>query len=301
MAVLARAVSMTASDIFTSARRLSAEARALAERARRPRDLTDLYAVLGQGTALMASTAFDLGCWNDSAALARTASQYADMAGQASLVAWTLGLQMTLANWRREPDAALAYFAKAMPLAPDGEPKLRLRHIASRSYALLGNSSSVGEALQTARQDLDRAADHSDDLGVSFGGEFTFGPARAAACAAAAWLDVGDGEQAAQCAQEAIDGYHQLPPARRPYSQTNGIQIDLAAAYLLSGDRDGAIQALSTVLNLAEDKRNTSLTGRMTKVGCLLSGSPWTHDREAQQLAEQVAGWLAEKSPASIS
>ncbi|MEV4720290.1 helix-turn-helix transcriptional regulator [Micromonospora noduli] len=70
MAVLARTVSMTAFEVFTSARRLCAEARTLAERARRPRDLADLYVVIGQGTALMASTAFDLGYWNESAALA---------------------------------------------------------------------------------------------------------------------------------------------------------------------------------------------------------------------------------------
>ncbi|WP_233513758.1 helix-turn-helix transcriptional regulator [Micromonospora craterilacus] len=133
MAVLARTVSTAAFDVFTTARRLCIEARTLAERARRPRDLTDLYVVIGQGTALMASAAFDLGYWNDSAALSRTANQYADLAGQPSLVTWTFGLQMTLANWRNEPDAALAYFVKALPRAPGGEPMLRLRHIAARS------------------------------------------------------------------------------------------------------------------------------------------------------------------------
>lgn len=301
MAVLARTVSMAAFDVFTSASRLCAEARMLAERARRPRDLADLYVVIGQGIALMASTAFDLGYWNESAALARTANQYADLAGHASLVAWTFGLQMTLANWRNEPDAALAYFAKAMPIAPGGEPKLRLRHIASRSYALLGNSPSLKEALQAAREDRDFAAKRPGDLSLSFGGEFAFGPARAAACAAAAWLDIGDGEEAAKCAQEALDTYNHLPPARRPYSQINGIKIDLAAAHLGMGDRDSAIQTLGDVLTLPTEKRNTSLTGRMRRVRHLLSGSPWAHDHEARQFTEQVSGWLTKKSPVLIN
>ncbi|MEU8261258.1 helix-turn-helix domain-containing protein [Micromonospora sp. NPDC048999] len=297
IAVLARTVSMAAADVFASARQLSTEARTLAEQTRRPGDLADLYLVIGQGTALMASAAFDLGCWNESAALARASNQYAGLAGQASLTVWTLGLQMTLANWRNEPDAALAYFAKAMPSAPDGEPKLRLRHIAARSHALLGDSPSLREALQDARRDQELAAERPDELSVSLGGEFTFGPARAAACAAAAWLDVGDGEEAARCAQEALDAYHHLPPARRPYSQVNGIKIDLAAAHLCMGDRDGTIQALGDVLNLPTEKRNTSLTGRMTRVRHLLSGSPWDHDQDARHLAEEVSGWLAEKSP----
>ncbi|MEU1809639.1 helix-turn-helix transcriptional regulator [Micromonospora aurantiaca (nom. illeg.)] len=301
MAVLARTANMAAFDVFTSVRQLCTEARTLAERARRPHDLADLYVVLGQGTALMASTAFDLGYWNESAALARAANQYADLAGHASLMAWTLGLQMTLANWRNEPDAALAYFAKAMSVAPDGEPRLRLRHIASRSYALLGSSPSLKQALRAAHRDRDLAAKRPDDLSASFGGEFAFGPVRAAACAAAAWLDLGDGEEAAKCAQEAVDAYTQLPPARRPYSQINGIKIDLAAAYLGMSDRDAAVHTLGDVLTLPPEKRNTSLTGRMTRVRHVLGGSPWTHDHEARQLAEAVSGWLTDKSPVLLN
>ncbi|MEU5940264.1 hypothetical protein ABZ807_13955 [Micromonospora sp. NPDC047548] len=297
MAVLARSFIMTAFDVFTSARRLCNEARALAERTRRPRDLADLYVVIGQGTALMASTAFDLGHWNESAALARTSNQYADLAGQTSLVAWTFGLQMTLANWRNEPDAALVYFARAMPLAPDGEPKLRLHHIAARSYALLADSASVIEALQMARRGRDRAADRPGELSGAFGGEFAFGPPRAAACAATACLDVGDGEEAAKYAQVALDAYDELPASRRPSSQINGTRIDMAAARLCMGDRDGATDMLGSVLNLPTQKRNTSLTGRMRRVQRLLAAPPWDHDQESLQIAEHVSAWLAEQSP----
>ncbi|SCL12849.1 hypothetical protein [Micromonospora inyonensis] len=301
MALLARAGGMAAFDMFTSARRLRDEARKLAESTRRPGDLADLYVIVGQGTALMASTAFDLGHWNDSAALARASTQYADLAGHASLKAWTYGLQMTLANWRNEPDAALTYFARAMRAAPDGEPKLRLRYIASRSHALLADAESVAEVLEAARRDRDMAASRADDLSGSVGGEFAFGEARAAACAAAAWLDLRNGEQAARYAREALQVYEALPLSRRPYSQINGTQIDVAAAHLHMRDRDGAGEALQGVLDLPAQKRNVSLTGRLEKVGRLLTTPAWRNDSEAQQLAERISVWLAETSARPLS
>ncbi|MFD6640157.1 hypothetical protein ACFWDN_30560 [Micromonospora chalcea] len=296
MALLARSGGMAAFDTFSSARRLRDEARALAERTRRPGELADLFVVIGQGASLMASTAFDLGHWNESAALARAATQYADLAGHASLKAWTYGLQMTLANWRSEPDAALSYFARAMRAAPDGEPKLRLRYIAARSHALLDDSESVAAMLDAAQRDREAAEGHPDELATSTGGEFAFGDARAAACAAAAWLDLRNGDQAARYAREALSVYEALPAARRPYSQINGTNIDVAAAHLHMRDKDGAAEALRTVLDLPPHKRNVSLTGRLARIERLLNEAPWSGDAEARQLGERIAVWLSETS-----
>ncbi|MGC4863776.1 hypothetical protein, partial [Micromonospora sp. DT41] len=294
--LLARSGGMAAFDVFSSARRLRDEARALVERTRRPVDLADLYVVIGQSAALMASTAFDLGHWNESAALARASTQYADLAGHASLKAWTYGLQMTLANWRNEPDSALSYFARAMRTAPEGEPRLRLRYVAARSHALLADSDSVAAVLEAAQRDREAAADRPDELATVTGGEFAFGEARAAACAAAAWLDLRNGEQAARYAREALQVYEALPSPRRPYSQINGTQIDVAAAHLHMRDKDGAADALRTVLDLPPQKRNVSLTGRLSRIEHMLSQSPWDRDADARQLADRISVWLSETS-----
>jgi hypothetical protein len=293
MALLTRAGGMAAFDVFRAVSRLRDETRSLAEHTRRPGILTDLYAVIGQGTSLMASTAFDLGRWDEAAALARASTRYADLAGHASLKAWTYGLQMTLANWRNEPDTALTYYARGMRLAPAGEPRFRLRHIASRSYALLGDGLSVSEVLQAAQRDQDGVGASPDDLSKSVGGEFAFSEARAAACAAAAWLDLGNGAEAAKNARAALASYVTIPVPRRPYSQINGTQIDIAAGHLHMGDLDGAHAALCEVLDLPTHKRNISLIGRLTKVRDLLSAPPWNADSEARQLAERVSEWLA--------
>ena len=90
----------------------------LAKHTHRPEILTDLYAMCGQATALMASSAFDLNCWDQSDTIAKSAISYASLAGHASLQAWTHGLAALLANWRREPDIALSHFQRGMGPAP---------------------------------------------------------------------------------------------------------------------------------------------------------------------------------------
>ncbi len=52
-----------------------------------------------------------------------------------------LRLAALLANWRGEPDIALSHFQRGLQIAPPGAPRVRLRYIASRSYALLGDST----------------------------------------------------------------------------------------------------------------------------------------------------------------
>ena len=146
----------------------------------------------------MASSAFDLNRWDESDALAKSAASYANLAGHTSLQAWIQGLAALLANWRGEPDIALGYFERGVQIAPPGAPRVRLRYIASRSYALLGDSTSVTEVLASARSDQDDVGKHADSLSTEIGGEFAFGPARAEACAAAAWLDLGKGSPQTQ-------------------------------------------------------------------------------------------------------
>nr|BFE55654.1 hypothetical protein GCM10020063_001800 [Dactylosporangium thailandense] len=290
---IARAGNTKALDVFTAARRIREDARNLARQTRRVGDLADLYLVVGQTGALMASTAFDLGHWDTSAALARAAHKYAELAGHASLQAWTLGLSATLANWASEPDMALAYFEQGLRIAPAGQPRLRLRYIASRSFALTEDTHSVREVLAAAEDDRAAAESHPDQLSEEIGGEFAFGDARAAACAAASWLDLAKGEESERYALQALEHYHRLPAARRPYSQINGTTIDVATARLHMNDLDGARSALAGVFGLPAEKRNVSLSGRMAKAHKLLRAS---RDPEAQRLATEVEEWQTSNS-----
>ena len=204
VARLARNPNRTPRDCFNAARAVRSQALGIAERTRRPSSLSGLYLAVGASTALMASAAFDLNRWDISERLSQSAISYADIIGNNSLLAWTTGLAALLANWRGEPDDALRYFRQAVELSPPGIPKVRLRYIAARSYALLGDVAAVRQVVDDANRDYDDSTSHRDLLANEVGGEFAFETPRAAACVAAAWLDVGQGQQAADSAQWAL-------------------------------------------------------------------------------------------------
>jgi transcriptional regulator with XRE-family HTH domain len=283
-------------EIFTVSRRIRCQALRTAEHTRRPGNLSDLYAIVGQTTALMASTAFDLNQWNAAASLARSAVSYATLVGNPSLEAWTLGLSALLANWRDEPDIALTHFHHGLEIAPPGGPRFRLRFIAARSFALLGDVSSVGQVLDQARRDQDDADRFRDSLSEEIGGEFAFGRARAEACAAAAWLDLGRGQEAKEAAHRAVAELAVLPQSRQPFSQVAGIRIDLATACLMQDERDEAEEALEAVLAVPATMRNVSLSGRLARTRRVLRSQHWSEDATAQQLDGAIGEWVADRS-----
>lgn len=293
---VARAGNRTARDSFAAAARVRRKALALAGQARRPAALADLYVLAGQATALMASAAFDLNRWDESSALARSAVTYADFAGDQSLHAWTLGLAALLANWRDEPHTALASISQGLQAAPAGTPRVRLRSIAARSYAILGDHAAVSAMIGQARRDLDAAAGSPDRLSEETGGEFAFGLARAEACAAAAWLDLGDGAEAKQAATRALDGMAAVPRPLQSLSQRSGARIDLASACLLTGERDEAEEALGGVLGVPAAMRNVSLSGRLARTSSLLASPRWAADGTAAALSEAIGDWTAGRS-----
>ena len=224
-------------DMFSASRRIRCNALQLAKQTHRPGALSDLYMIAGQATALMASTAFDLDRWDESATLARSAVSYAALVGNASLQAWTLGLVALLANWRNEPDTALRHFRHGLQIAPAGTPKARLRYIAARSYALLGDCPSAAKVIEQARRDQDDAEQHRTPCAMRPAANSRSAAARAEACAAAAWLDLGHGQEAKEAARRALDNLAALPAGRQPLSQVTGARIDLATACLLQRER----------------------------------------------------------------
>jgi hypothetical protein len=296
-AEIARAANRSPVEIFSASRSIRALALDLTGHVRRPSALADLYATVAQMTALMASAAFDLDRWDESATLAQSAFSYAALVGHVSLQAWSLGLSGLMANWRSDPDTALGHCHYALSLAPPGTPRARIRHIAARSHALLGDEASVRLMLADAERDQQDAQTHPDLLCEEVAGEFGFGQARADACAAAAWLDLGCGSQARDAAARALLSLAALPPGRQPVSQVIGTRIDLATACLLSRERDEAQQILGQVLTIRPPLANVSLSGRLARFRAALGSPAWSADPAAQALGDAISEWLASGGP----
>ena len=291
-AAIARTSNGSALETFSESRRVRGYALRLAQRTSFPLVLADLHLIAGEMAALMASTAFDLNRWDESATAAQSAVSCADQAQNTSLQAWTLGFDALLANWRNAPDTALGYFRRALVIAPRGTPRARLRFIAARSYALLGDGSSVRQVLGEARRDQDDPAQRDDLLCDEIGGEFAFGRARADACAATAWLDLGDAAEATAAARRALDSLASLPTDSQPLSQSIGARVDLATACLLGHERDQAEDALSLVFAAPSSLRNVSLAGRLARARRTLSAPYWATDRTARQMDDALGEWL---------
>jgi len=285
-------------DVFADSRELRDMTYRLAQRTHRPSELADLYVVAGGANALMSSIAFDLGHWDAARTLAEAASTYAEIAGHRSLEAWTWGLQATLANWRSEPDAARAAYERGIAVAPLGAPRFRLHYIAARTTAAEGDSAAVSALVLSARDDLEAIDTARDELHHEIGGEFAFEPARAAACEAAAWLELQRGERAEEEATRALQLYTEARRTAQPFSPVNGTRIDVAAARLLRRDLYGAQDALGPVLELEPSKRNAALTGRIVGVRRRLSAPDWDNTGEARELVEQIDHWTADTAAA---
>lgn len=263
----------------------------LADHTRRPNELADLYVTIGQANSLMASLAFDLGKWDATGPMARAAATYAEMAGHASLGAWALGLEATLAFWREDVSAALKCVDAGLAIAPRGAPRFRLHHIAARAHAVAGNAIGIRDELNAAAHDREIAEHRRDDLQDVVAGEFRFDDARAFACAGAAWLRVGDGEAAVEYTQRTLDAY-ETDSAIVPVGLLRGAEIDTGAALLLRGDLDDAEAHVTSALALPPDSGNVSLGGRLANVRQLLNAPAWKGNRAARDLADEVDHWL---------
>jgi hypothetical protein len=288
-------------DAFRTARDIRFQALSVADRTKRPSSLTDLYLIAGSSTALMASAAFDLHRWDSADGLCQSAISYAEITGNNSLLAWATGLAATLANWRDEPDTALNYFHQGMSAAPVGVPSVRLRYIAARSYALIGDVAAVRSLVDDSKRDYAVSNGHLDLMTDEIGGEFDFGTARAAACLAAAWLDLGQGREAADAARSAIDDLTALAPSRQPASQILGARIDLATAHVICGELDGAAEIITGSVSAANMLRNTSLAGRLTRTNSALTSAALRGNAAAQQLGESVRALITYQSADSES
>jgi hypothetical protein len=129
-----------------------------------------------------------------------------------------------------------------------------------------------------------------DELHDVVGGEFAFDDARAAACAGAALLQIGDAHNALWQTHQTF-ALHMSGTSPTSPAVLSGASVDGATALVLEGDLSGAETYLRPVLELDPDPANASLGGRLRNVADLLDRLP-SGASSAKELAAEVNAWL---------
>lgn len=246
---------------------------ALTEASSHPARMRDLYFLGGVVSGLLAEANEDLGNFSASRIHGRTAYICADNADNDALRAWARFQQMNTAYWSGAPEEVirLARLSPELPGRVTGAGGSRLLALEARAWGALGNAPAAETAIGRSLASRERAVpDEIDELG----GHVAYPLWRQLWHNANAliWLP----EHAARAesnATEALLAYESGDLGERSYIPEACCRGDLATARILSGELDGAREAIATVLELPPGQRAESIRTSLLRVHSALRTS----------------------------
>ncbi|MET8609849.1 DNA-binding protein [Streptomyces misionensis] len=232
------------------------------DRTQIPAQQQRLLELLGQTTALLAVSAFNLGAFDNARRLARSADLYGEAARFEPLRAYCDGILAYIAYFTGMPGEAVAKARRAQTYGGLGDvARRRLLAIEARAHGYLGD---VEPALRALRLSEEVASGARDSLHDDVGGEFGFTAERLAMSSSSTALLINDAPQAEQAARRALALIEQRPAAARSAHVLGSAAADLAMARLLADDVDAACEALEPVWDIPADQR---VTGVLVRAG----------------------------------
>lgn len=256
------------------------------DRTHKPLQQAELYLLAGQVCGLLSAVSWDLGLVGAAEEQARAAHTYGSVIDHLSLQAWARALQVTVAFWSGYPRRAAKIAAGALETAPIGTARARLHSVNARALALIGARGEVRDQLDAATTELDRAG--NDPFLDEIAGELAFDRARRGLCAGAAYVALGDGDQAEQEAITAVELFANIPKEQRWGAGQLSAHVDLGAARTLRGDLAGAAAALQAVFELAPTRRTEAIAQRLHLLARVLGTSRFRGATEALQLGGAI-------------
>ncbi|MBB5916844.1 hypothetical protein BJY24_005756 [Nocardia transvalensis] len=261
------------------------------DRTHKPLQQAELYLLAGQVCGLLSSVSWDLGLFGPAEEQARAAYTYGNVIDHPSLQAWARALQVTVAFWSGFPRRAAKIAAGALETAPMGTARVRLHSVNARALALIGARGEVRDELNAATFELDRAGD--DPFLDEIGGELAFDRARRGLCAGAAYVALGDGDQAEQEAAAAVELFADIPAEQRWGAGALGAHVDLGSARTLRGDLAGAAAALQPVFELPPTRRTEAIAQRLHQLVRVLGTARYRGAAEAVELGGAIENFTA--------
>ncbi|MEU9607564.1 helix-turn-helix transcriptional regulator [Streptomyces sp. NPDC048057] len=258
----------------------------LLEGRQHPRQTRHLYVVAGWLSGLAAHVSLDLGDRSAAATHARTVVQCAEISEHSPLRAWARSFQSLAAYWagdyRRAGDLAQA--GQSERRGPGtGTIKARLLSLEARARAAEGDNHSALRILALAHEA--RGAAGPDELP----GVFSFPEAKQWAYAGTTLLAAGGEEEirhAISASNRAVELYQAGPERDRSPGDLQAAHLDLATAYLASGEVEGAGAKLSEVLTA--EGYTASITIRLRNLAALLGSEPYRGAQSAVDLRAHI-------------
>ncbi|MFI6041927.1 hypothetical protein ACIA8C_09850 [Nocardia sp. NPDC051321] len=261
------------------------------DRTHKPLQHAELYLLAGEVCGLLSSVSWDLGLLGAADEQARAAYTYGNVIDHLSLQAWARALQVTAAFWSGYPRRAAKIASAALDNAPAGTARVRLHSVNARALALIGARGEVRDELEAATTELDRAG--NDSFLDEVGGELAFNRARRGLCAGAAYVALGDGDQAEREAEDAIEQFAVIPEEQRWGAGALSAHVDLGAARTLRGDLAGAQDALRPVFDLAPIRRTEAIAQRLHALARILGTTRYRGAVEAIELGGEIENFTA--------
>jgi hypothetical protein len=268
----------------------------LLEGHQKPEQTRDLYLIAGIVSGFLAKASHDVGAAHDALTQARAAYACADNAGHDGLRAWIRGLQTLITYWSGRFDESVRYAQLGADAAERsrGTAAVWLLSSQARSLAALNRLAEAQAVLNQASDAREHVVpDELDDLGSIC--TFSRPTQLYYAADALAWGTATEAAEAERLSVEAIDALAAAPIADRGgYGNEQGAQCDLAMARLLRGELEGAIEAVTPVLELPTERRQQGIVGSIERVrGALRMLDASAH--EARELSDVIDTFLTER------
>nr|WP_280436204.1 helix-turn-helix transcriptional regulator [Nocardia carnea] len=258
----------------------------LLEGHQRPSDTSHLYLLAGSLSGLLANASTDLGYLDAAGEQIRAAWAYGEICGHNGLRAWARGMHALIEYWSERPHRALALAQSGQQYADSATAAVRLHNIEARIWSKIGSAADTERCIRAAAAASEGPA--TDSLHDEMGGVFGFSEAKASYYAGATYIHLGLAEPALAATERTIELYRSGPARQRSYGAEALARVDSAAAHLINGSIDGAAEALSPVLELAEDKRIAQLEERLAGVRRRICAPTYRGVAQARSLDEQI-------------
>jgi hypothetical protein len=223
----------------------------------------------------------------------RTAWLCAELAGHNDLRAWVLSTRSKVAFWDGRHKDAITFARRGIAYRTTGSVGVLLACQEADAWSELGAREEALAALDRA-EDARAAMIGGDDIG----GIFACQPARQANYAAAVQLRIGHPADALRSANNAHTLLSDQPV--RAYGTEAQIHISQAAAHLLTGEAEGALEALAPVLALPPDHRLAPVTRRLGAL-CSGIGRPQTSGNVAVGLRQAIEAFCVDSAPRHLA